>query len=442
MENKLGTDTDTASSRPTVLLVDDEPNILSALRRLLRNEPLDVLTAESGMAAAELLAARPVDLIISDMRMPGMSGAELLSLARVQQPEAIRVLLTGYADVQSTIQAINEGQIYRYLNKPWDDTEVLLLVRSALEVGRLRRETERLQVLTQQQNAELKALNADLEQKVEKRTEQLRKVLGAAEDANLKLRKSYVTTLKVFSNLMELREGNMAGHSRRVADIARKIAKQMGLPEQDVADIYMAGLLHDIGKIGLPDELLGKPFNLLTFEERTRVVAHAANGQMALMALEHLAKAGVYIRGHHERYDGLGFPDNLSGEGIPLGARILAVANEFDGLQHGRQQPEILSADDALLAIRQGSEKKFDRRVVEALVHLHDEQGHELAPNEEVLRPALLTPGMVLTRDLVSREGVLLLAHEHVLDRRAIDHIARFEDSEGWPLLVHVAKAT
>nr|WP_137937494.1 HD domain-containing phosphohydrolase [Chitinivorax sp. B] len=423
---------------PTLLLVDDEANILASLRRLFRPHGYNVLTAGSGAEGIALLEEGEVDLIISDMRMPVMNGAQFLEKARQLCPNAIRILLTGFSEVSSTIDAINKGQIYRYIAKPWDDNEILMVVKQALEVKWLQTERARLLEVTERQNEELKQLNFGLEERVKERTQELEQAMLFLDQAHEKLKKSYVTTIKVFSNLIELRGGNMAGHSRRVAELARQIAIQMKRPEQDIHEIFLAGLLHDIGKIGLPDALLSKPFYKLSAEERDLVIKHPAKGQTALMALEQLASVGKLIRHHHERFDGLGFPDALAENDIPIGARILAVANEYDGLQIGSLQPNLYTPDQSLKMIQQGAGKRYDPKVVDALEGALAELKNKQGGDERILTSSALVPGMILARDLVTRDGVLLLARDYVLDTRIIEQIKHFEQSEGKPMQIVV----
>ncbi len=167
-------DTPATAQGPAILCVDDEPNILSALRRLFRGQGYRVHTAESAKAGLELLEREQVDLVISDMRMPEMNGADFLEIVRARWPATLRLLLTGYADVQSILGAINRGEIYRYITKPWDDGDIVLVVRHALERVALEKDKARLEALTQAQNESLRELNATLEQKVEQRTAELR----------------------------------------------------------------------------------------------------------------------------------------------------------------------------------------------------------------------------------------------------------------------------
>ncbi|MDD3484222.1 HD domain-containing phosphohydrolase [Azovibrio restrictus] len=419
-------------STPTILCVDDEANILSALRRLFRPTGYRLLTAPGGAEALELLTAEQgqVNLVISDMRMPNMDGAQFLARVRQQWPGIVRVLLTGYADVDSTVAAINEGQIYRYISKPWNEPEVLLTVREALERQALEQEKARLEALTARQNEELKALNAGLEEKVQARTQELHL-------AHERLKKSFFTSIQVFANLIELRGGQMAGHSRRVADLGRRIGNQMSLEGRACNDIFLAGLLHDVGKIGLPDPLLGKPANKMNGEELGVFRKHPAKGEQALMALEELRPAARLIRSHHERFDGQGYPDGLAGLTIPLGARILALANEYDGLLQGTLSGKRHSEEEARQLIFQGKGKRYDPAVVDAFLALSgglpEVQSESLA-----LAPADLKPGMVLARDLISRDGVLLLATDYVLEENLIRQIQDYERSEGSRLVLHV----
>ncbi|MBE2260933.1 MAG: response regulator, partial [Rhodobacteraceae bacterium] len=235
---------------PTLLLVDDEPSILSALRRLFRPCGYRILTAEGGAAGLDLLARENVDLVISDMRMPEMDGAQFLERVRAEWPRAVRILLTGYADMTATVNAINKGEIYRYIAKPWDDHDIVLIVRDALERQQLQGENSRLLALTQSQNDELKALNSDLEARVRARTAEIEQVNGFLNIANDTLKQSFLVSIKIFSTLLELRDGSVGGHARRVADLARKLAIKLKLDAKTQQNIFIAGLLHDIGKIG------------------------------------------------------------------------------------------------------------------------------------------------------------------------------------------------
>jgi response regulator RpfG family c-di-GMP phosphodiesterase len=425
----------------TLLFVDDEASILSALRRLFRPHGYRILTAEGGAAGLAVLEQEPVALVISDMRMPEMDGATFLKNVRSRWPDTVRILLTGYADMTSTVAAINEGEIYRYISKPWDDNQIVTTVRDALERQRLERENQRLTALTQAQNEELKELNASLEQKVAERTAELRQALTFVEQAHGELKKSFLTSVQVFAGLIELRSGpaggKLAGHGRRVADLARHIAIRIGLTEAEAQNVMLAGLLHDIGKLGLPDELLVKPFNTLSLEQRTQVIKHPIIGQNILLGIDKFKDAARLVRHHHEAFDGTGYPDRLSGIAIPQGSRILSAANDYDALQIGTLAQRPLKASEALDFIIDNRGKRYDPAVVDALAQHIAETG-KVVVTEQPLRPMHLKPGMQLSRDLVHHDGYLLLARGSQITADIITQLTRMENAEQQHLTVYI----
>ncbi|BEU96150.1 response regulator [Acidovorax sp. DW039] len=419
-----------ASAGWTVLCVDDEPSILSALKRVLRSEDCKVLQAGSGAEALTLLEQNPVDVVVSDMRMPGMDGAELLAQVRARWPGTSRILLTGYADMKATIAAINEGQIYRYIHKPWDETELRLTVRQAAERQMLERERNALQALTQVQNEELRGLNTGLELRVQERTAELRQ-------ANDQLRRNYLTSIKIFSNLMELRSGVLAGHGKRCAHLARKVATAMGMQEDAVQDVFVAGLLHDVGFMALPDAILSKPVGKLSAQEMAVYQRHPVLGAQSFMALDDHQAVAVLIRSHHERFDGSGFPEQLQGTDIPLGARILAVVDTYDDLTHGHLTGAALNEAEARTLLQRGRGTQFDPEVVDVFLHITLEEKPKPV-RLEAITPENLKPGMTLGKDLLSKEGVLLLSAGHVLSADMISRIRKYEKTEALNLALDI----
>ncbi len=428
---------DAVQPAATLLFIDDESNILSALRRLFRPQGYNILTAENGAEALALLEKEPVDLVISDMRMPQMSGAEVLEQVRSRWPDVVRILLTGYADLSSTVAAINRGEIFRYISKPWDDNDIVLVVRDALERKRLLEDKRRLESLTRQQNEELRVLNASLEDKVRQRTEELRQAMDSLAQAHEHLKNDYFATIQVFANLMELRKGAMAGHSRRVAQLCRDIAVRMGLPESDIQTLESAALLHNIGKIGLPDHLLERPYFQLSFAERAEFDKHPLRAAAALMALDPLVQAAELIRHHREHYDGMGNRSGLRGDAIPLGARILSVASDYDALQEGLLGNERMSPEEALETIEKGGGMRYDPSVVGAFRAVVGSAGHYGQVNAEFrLSSKQLHEGMLLTQDVLTKDGMLLLLKDTVLNAMHIREIKEFEASSGEQLAI------
>ena len=421
----------------SLLLVDDEPSILSSLRRLLRTGGYQIHTAESGQAGLEILEHEAVDLVISDMRMPEMDGAKFLELVRQRWPATTRILLTGYADVNSTIAAINRGEVYRYVAKPWEDNDLMLVVREALEGARLRSENIRLQALTQAQNEELKDLNANLENKVVQRTAEIEQINSFLNMANEQLKHNFLVSIKVFSGLMELRGGVMAGHSRRVADLVRKLARHLGTDPKTQQDCFFAALLHDIGKIGFSDSLLTRPTCKMTGDDLGRYRKHTLAGESALMPFDELKNVSKIVRSHHERYDGQGFPDGLQGTEIPLGARLIAVVNDYDGLQLGILAEKRMTPDEAMALLVQARGKRYDPQIVDAFVEMIDNLGEEIV-HEKAVSHADLKVDMVLSRDLVSREGALLLSADAILDVNLVKQIQEYARREDHAIMTYI----
>lgn len=430
----------TLNQQMKILCVDDEPNILSSLRRLFRGQGYQVLVAESGNAGLKIFETESVDLVISDMRMPEMDGARFLEHVRTRWPDTVRLLLTGYSDVQSILDAINRGEIYRYITKPWDDNDILLIVRHALERKALEQEKLRLERLTGSQNEELRALNASLEAKVKARTVDLKNALDSLVTVNEKLKTSFLTSIKVFSSLIEMRGGKLAGHSRRVADLARKIAVRMGLDARKTQEIFVAGLLHNIGKVAFSDDLLAMPVNTMNGDNLGLYRKFPARGEQLLMPLEDLSGVAGIVRSQQERFDGEGFPDRLSGFNIPTGARILALASDYYNLQIGALVQRTLRPDEARAVLLQSSGKRYDPSVVNAFIDVLNGISGNGAGNEsridikEIAQEILVTtadlrPGMIIARDLVTRDGVLLLSADHRLNERMIQQIQGFEAS-------------
>lgn len=404
----------------TLLAVDDEPNILAALRRLFRATGWRILTAGHAEEALSLLANEPVDAVLSDMRMPGMDGVQFLERVGQGWPSTARLLLTGQADLGSTIAAINRGRLHRYITKPWNDDELVLTLRQVAAGQQLEADKRALEQLTQQQNDELKALNAGLESRVALRTEEL-----AA--ANQQLKRNYLTSIKAFTALIELRGSAQVGHARQMADLTRRIAQAMTLDASTARDLPIAALLHDIGHIGLSDALLARPVNRLDRDELQRYRLHPVLGEQALLASDDMQGVAPLIRSHHERWDGQGFPDGLRGAAIPLGARILAVADAFEDLRSGRIDGDALSPLDARRAVLAGRGGPFDPNVVDAFASLFS----NVLPRPEQpalrLRTADLCTGHTLAQDFVSPEGVLLLSAGQRLNDDLIGRILAFE---------------
>ena len=360
-------------SVPTVLMVDDEPSVLSALRRVFRAQGIQTLQATSGAEGLVLLASNRVDLVVSDMRMPEMDGARFLERVKEHDRSIVRILLTGYADMSSTVAAINKGAIHRFIAKPWDDNELVLAVREALVRRGLEQKNAELTELTKRQNEQLREANQTLESRVEARTVELQQINGMLDAAYEDLNNTFVHAVNVFSSLLEMR-GGQSGHSRRVAEISRETAKRLGMSEREIRDVYLAALVHDIGTIGFPDAMLGKAISAFTADEHQRYRRHTIDGETALMAMTQLQAVARIVRQHHERPDGKGFPDGLTGPDIVPGARIVAAASGLDDLLQGNMGQQRYSMENAKRMLLGGIDTHYDRTVIETMVQVVEYQ--------------------------------------------------------------------
>ncbi|MBN3568538.1 HD domain-containing phosphohydrolase [Burkholderia cenocepacia] len=418
---------------PSILLVDDEPNVLSALRRVFRPTGYDIVTADSGETALEILASTDIDLIVSDMRMSHMSGAEFLARARALYPDTMRILLTGYAELASVVQAVNEGGVYRYLNKPWDDHDLLLTIEQALEQRRLRREAARLAALTEAQNEALRRFNTNLETQVRARTEELGQTVMFLEAAQSDLKSSFTAMVQVCASMIELRCGAASGHAMRVGEIARRLALASGMSELHAQDVYFAGLLHGIGKLSLPDELLHKPLARMTTDEHRVFQEHPLRAQMVLTPVAQLHKVASIVLHQYERFNGRGTPDGLVGDAIPVGSRIVAIARDFEGLRHGEiGAPH--SIEQAIDVLRSQASVRYDPQLVAGFIELmRDPASLGIAASVAEIRSAQLREGMELADDLRTHRGVLLMTKGSVMSAHQIELVRRFETREGTP---------
>ncbi|MBI3762766.1 MAG: response regulator [Chloroflexi bacterium] len=394
-------------SDQTILILDDEEAVLLPLTLLFRREGYRVLTAVRAEEAFAQLERSRVAVVVADQRLPGMSGIEFLRQVRQRWPDCIRITLTGYSDTPTAEAAINEGHVYRYLTKPWNDDELRVTVREAVRLYELTRENRRLYELTAAQALELRALNEGLEKKVVERTAEI-------ELKNAELEDNLLDAIHLLTSVQQLRNSSMAGHAQRMAEAARWLAEALNLPEADRRDVEIAAMLHDIGKLGLPDRVLHKDtFNLMR-EDQELIRQSPLLGEVLLSTIPRLKAAAAVVRHQKEWYNGQGYPDGLRGEAIPIGSRIIAVVEAYE--EYGDRN-----------VLQQGEGRRFDPRVGrEFLRYLDQRRAAAPAGSELRILPAELIEGMVLTRDLYTGRGLLLATSGKVVDRPTLEKIRNF----------------
>lgn len=413
---------------PAILFVDDEKHVLKSLNRLFFDEDYQIFLAESGKEGLEILKNDEIHVIVSDQRMPEMHGVDFLIASQDISPKSIKILLTGYSDLVATQRAINEGNIYKYMNKPWQDEEMKLNVKRALELFDLQRKNEELLELSSRQNEELKEFNKRLNDKVKDRTRIVLEKNKELNDLNKKLSENLTKVIRVFLNLIELHSPDIGNHSKRVAASSRFIASEYELSDEETNIIEIAALLHDIGKIGLPGRILKLVESRMNIEDLHAYQKHPIAGQNAIEKIDNMGAVGMIIRHHHEKYNGGGFPDGLMGEEIPVGARVIAVADTYDKLFNRVYQNSKNTRARAIIAIKEMRGWDLDGEIVDLMMNVLDKGEKDLhrstvkgkVREELELRPFELRENMVLSRDLFTSRGNLVLAKGRRIDKTDI----------------------
>lgn len=340
--------------RARVLVVDDEPDIRDILFDLLSFD-YHCKSVSSAEEALDVLAIEKIDLVISDITMGGMSGLEMIPHVLALSPETVVVMISGMQTIESAIEALRVGA-FDYIMKPFDLRQVESAVKRALEHYELREAKRRYE--------------NHLEELVEQRTVELDRTLRSLEDA-------YRSTLKALTAALETRDAETHGHSERVVTFSLRLGRELGLDKAQLTALEFGALLHDIGKIGVPDAILRKPAKL-DEAEWAKMREHPLHGQAILREIEFLEGAARVVAQHHERWDGSGYPLGLRGCEIDLNARIFAVADAFDAMISDRVYRRGRPYEAAAAELDAWVGRQFDPQVVEAFHRVPREDWEEL----------------------------------------------------------------
>lgn len=339
----------------TLLIVDDEPQVINSIVRVLRKEDIQIITAGSGAKAMEILKDQPVGVVLSDQNMPSMDGISFLEKVRDFDEDIVRILLTGFASVDSAIDAINRTQIFELLTKPWDSDALVRTIHRAFGHHRLIKENKRLQRITRKQNVQLRQLNNSLEKRVAQRTQQLAKAVREG--------------ILMLSLAAEARDDDTGLHVNRIQYLTEAICKKIGIPDKEAERIGFFSMMHDVGKIHIPDRILNKP-GRLDEAEWAIMKDHTVAGEKILGESAYYAIARQIARSHHEWVDGSGYPDGLKGSDIPLPARVVAVADVYDALTHDRAYKKAWPKEEAIEELMKLAGTQFDSDIVNAFLDL------------------------------------------------------------------------
>jgi len=393
-----------------ILIIDDEPLMLGVLRETLAREGYHIVVASGGAEALDLLQKEPpFALVLTDQRMPQVTGLELLARVKEIQPDATRVLMTGVLEMSTVLEAINRGEIFRFVVKPWLREELLVAIKNGVHRHELITHNAELHRATVAMNSKLAELNASLEERVAREAEQNRHLDALNHALERNLHRSVELCLKILQTFYP----GLAAEARRTLEVCKAIADGLKMPPDQRQIFELSALLHDIGLVGIPRRIIqiaqSAPHSL-NDAERALVEQHPILGQELSGFIHHLAEVGLVIRAHHERVDGLGYPDHLRGKDIPWLARLLAVAASFAESR--------ASEAETLAAIERGSGTLFDPEAVTILARYRPQA---LAQRKE--RPVLLSeiePGMVLAKGIYAANGLLLMSGGQVLNEASI----------------------
>ncbi|MFA5451216.1 MAG: HD domain-containing phosphohydrolase [Dehalococcoidales bacterium] len=329
-----------------ILIVDDESSIRTLLGMSLSKIGYGCDKASNAEEALSLLEKRLYDLVLLDISMPGITGRELLPVIKSKYHDTAVIMATALGDASLAIKCMKEGA-YDYITKPFDFNDLHTSINRALEKRRLELE-----------NREYKE---HLEEKVKIQAD--------------KIRQSFFNAITSLAYALEARDEYTSGHSNRVTETAVSIAHHLGLPPEEVEVIRVASTVHDIGKIGIKENVLNKP-GKLTANEYEHVKSHPEIGKHILQPIGDMGIISI-VTHHHERYDGAGYPAGLKGGDIPLGARIIAVADSFDAMTSERPYRSAMSHNQAINEIINGRGSQFDPQAVDAFIYLYAKDGYK-----------------------------------------------------------------
>ena len=391
----------------TVLFVDDEPNILRAIKRALFTMDITLLLADSGAKALELMSANEVHVVISDMKMPQMSGAELLEQVAINYPETFRVVLTGYADIESTIKAVNQ--------------ELISVVEEGLERVKLKTENLRLQKLTRLQNRKLRDVNTSLEQVVQKRTRQIKAALNKIEKHNIAMEQVLFNVISINPNI----DGKFA---IEVSELASKLARIARLEKDEIKHVRYAGLICELGLLGLETEDFKAPFSKLKYQQQQNYLSQTKQAALILAPAHELHQVSDIIEFQFEHYNGSGFYNKVAKE-IPAGARILAIARDYWRLVTGRMSGIEMSPRDAKLEMKKHRNTRYDGEFLDLLLEAEDVTTSKLLSTS--LKASQLKAGMTLAQNLYNDSHILILPEGHIFSDATIQKLVHFEEERG-----------
>ncbi|TQV87593.1 response regulator [Aliikangiella coralliicola] len=420
-----------------ILCVDDERSVLMSLKRLFRGKRFKVTLANSGQEGLEAIENKePFDLIISDMRMPNMDGAEFLEKSLSQSPDSVRLLLTGYSDQDATIRAINKGKIFEYINKPWKNEELKKTVVRALnkksELDKRRKLIAKLQLSNKTLFSKASALN----KKAQSTQEELKQTTSFLDFARVELNEAYETTIKVFANIINQRVGNTPKFIEQVITQTCKLADHLELPDERKGNLQNAAMLYALGKFNFSDELLNKTVSEMTPEEKVTYAGYPKLGESVLTPLVALQDVARIISCHKDPLSDEERVHGLEKHSPNIEARILRIVVDFNEFLTKEKTKNI---DDAIVMLKNGSTKEYDENLV--AMYLEILQNAPALPEfcDSVKSVCELEDGMRVTRDVYSSTDALLISKGTIVSQVLIEKMLSYEVTNEDILSIYVS---
>lgn len=406
-----------------LMFVDDEEMILKSLKRLMSFEDYQCSFFTSAHQALAALKEASADIIVSDMRMPEMSGDQFLIASRLVAPDALHFILSGYADFNSVIHALNEGGVQRFIAKPWQDVQLLKALSEAADLVLLRKNHDRLNQLTKKQALQLQEANKTLEQQVAARTSELQQTADMLDLSFAELNQSYGVFIDVVAQVLQLRSSAPQEHINDISETAKALAAQQGCTDQEQTVVFRAAKLHELGKIRIPEKTLNKPLITLSSAEMKEYRNYPLQGFSLLASLDQLSDVSQLIRAHCEHYDGKGFPLKLVGKSIPLGSRIIAISMHYFCFRNGVFDGSAHSEVDAEAFIRSKAGSWVDPNLIEPFLFCVAQQQAKKGRFERRISLIQAEASMELSRDLFNTRGIIMLTKGTRLSQKTIEKL-------------------
>ena len=436
-------------SQLTLLMLDDQADILKSLTRVLRKEYRLVSFTQAEQAIA-YLERHAVQLILSDMRMPGVNGATFLAKAKQLQPQAVRLLLTGYSETDAAIAAINQGGIHTYLSKPWDNQALKLSLHKAAEFYRLQQQRNALLETLGERNQRLAESHRQLEQKVSQRTQHLRTTNLRLESLLDEHRSLYRELLALLSFAVGAKNGKPVDSPSRLAGLVKVLALQLGLTEREARSLQVSARLHNVGLLVMDRDSRQccDPASDILQKQRSRLHVRPekqrrfAVVKQTLGMLKHLKRFQPHLKvvqHQDENFDGSGEPLHLKGSEIPIGSRIIRVVRDFDSLITGHAERLAISPAKARAMLQQGAGSCYDPQVVAAFLSLQQHRPQmETSKLEYCVGVEELQPGQSLMRDLILANGKTMLKSGAILSAAVIERIRRYAEKQNEAMVISI----